>query len=296
MHPLHDGTEVDRYLSGVHAVIGGPSGPVCGLGTCSQCLGRAAAVIDTRSADLLKFDNGNVAASARQVAGYPRAGLTGAYDDRIKSFHGVQPSLAPPFTSVPSVPSHWLPVLMLQAVNNWHEERSRKLCAWTYHRRNLRHMEPVRIGLGILALLILVGLSILILIGYRRAARRADGVIRVVSFHRVEHPLEDRLEHRRNVRALKNQHGIPIERLGADLRRLRQLIQHSEHHSATQQVALRQAYDSVLSETCRMLSIEHELELPTAGMERDIERLRIEAELEAHGIVLSRPRRHDQNA
>jgi hypothetical protein len=59
---------------------------------------------------------------------------------------------------------------------------------------------------------------------------------------------------------------------------------------------LRQAYDTVLKETCAMVQVEHELDRPTGGMERDIERLRVEAMLEARGIVLSRSRRHDQNA
>ena len=59
---------------------------------------------------------------------------------------------------------------------------------------------------------------------------------------------------------------------------------------------MRRAYDSVLIDTCRMLSVEHELDLPTAGIERDIERVRVEAMLESRGIVLTPPRRHDQNA
>lgn len=154
----------------------------------------------------------------------------------------------------------------------------------------------VQLGLCVLAIVIMAGLPILILYGFDSTARGLDRTIRTISGNRVERPLEERLEHRRNVRALKNQRGTPVERLGADLRRLRLLIQHSEHHSATQQEALRQAYDAVLADTCRMLSVEHELDLPTAGIERDIERVRIEAILESRGIVLTPPRRHDQNA
>lgn len=155
----------------------------------------------------------------------------------------------------------------------------------------------VQLGLCVLAIVIMAGLPILILMGGQESAvRRIDRTVRKVSGRRIERPLEERLEHHRNVRALKHQRGTPIERLGADLRRLRYLIQHSEHHSATQQEALRRAYDSVLADTCRMLSVEHELDLPTAGMERDIERVRIEANLESRGIVLTPPRRHDQNA
>lgn len=154
----------------------------------------------------------------------------------------------------------------------------------------------VQLALCVLAIVIMAGLPILILIGQRRASRRLDEAIHAIARQRVEQRLEERLEHHRNVRALKHQHGTPIERLGADLRRLRQLIQHSEHQSASQQEALRRAYDSALVDTCRMLSVEHELDRPTAGFERDIERVRVEANLESRGIVLTPPRRHDQNA
>jgi hypothetical protein len=39
--------------------------------------------------------------------------------------------------------------------------------------------------------------------------------------------------------------------------------------------------------SCQMLEIEHDLGAETAGMERDIERIRVEAELERAGVVLS---------
>jgi hypothetical protein len=154
----------------------------------------------------------------------------------------------------------------------------------------------VQLGLCVLAIVIMAGLPILILFGQDTAARRLGRTLRTIKGRAAERTFEERLEHHRNVRALKNQRGMPIERLGADLRRLRHLIQHSEHHSATQQEALRRAYDSALADTCRMLAIEHELDRPTAGIERDIERVRIEANLELRGIVLTPPRRHDQNA
>lgn len=131
----------------------------------------------------------------------------------------------------------------------------------------------VWLGLCLLAMMIMVG----------------GAVVVVVSRDRLLRAMARRRDHRRNVRALKHQRGIPIERLGADLRRLRTLIQHSDHHSATQQEALRRAYDSALTDTCRMLAIEHELDRPTAGLERDIERFRIEANLQSRGIVLTPP-------
>lgn len=123
-------------------------------------------------------------------------------------------------------------------------------------------------------------------------------MVRFGSLHgdRIGAALRQRREHRRNVRALKHQAGIPIERLAFDLRRLRLLIQHSAHGSATQQSALRQAYDGVLIDTCAMLGVPHELDRATVGLERDIERVRVEAMLEARGIVLGRGQWRDQNA
>jgi hypothetical protein len=156
--------------------------------------------------------------------------------------------------------------------------------------------QAAQIALGVLALLIIAGLPLLIMVGIDAAIGDSDPWMRGQRIHRVSQTLHDRREHRRNVRALKHQVGIPIERLGSDLRRLRELIRHSDHASATQQAALRQAYDRVLIDTCTMLDLQHQLELPTVGLERDIERLRVEAMLEGHGIVLSNIRRHDQNA
>jgi hypothetical protein len=155
---------------------------------------------------------------------------------------------------------------------------------------------PVIIGTGLLALATVIGMTLLIMVHFGVAAARLDRALAELTNGRVDQPLERRLEHRANLRALKNQCGVPIERLGYDLRRLRVLVRGSEHCSATQQLALLQAYDQVLVETCVMLEVENDLDRPTAGMERDIERLRVEATLEACGIVLSDPHRRGQNA
>jgi hypothetical protein len=42
-----------------------------------------------------------------------------------------------------------------------------------------------------------------------------------------------------------------------------------------------------LMQACEMLDVPHDLGKKTAGRERDIERIRVEAELERAGIVLS---------
>lgn len=104
---------------------------------------------------------------------------------------------------------------------------------------------------------------------------------------RAAETMRQRAEHRRNVSALRHQHGIPIERLAADLRRLRRIVASDASSSAAHQLGNRMAYDRVLIESCEMLGIEHELDRNTAGHHRDIERLRVEAELEGAGLVLS---------
>ena len=68
------------------------------------------------------------------------------------------------------------------------------------------------------------------------------------------------------------------------------------HRSAAHQMGNRMAYDRILIEVCAMLEIEHELDRALAGLEQDIERLRVEAELERAGVVVSNDRRFGQAA
>ena len=103
-------------------------------------------------------------------------------------------------------------------------------------------------------------------------------------------------EHRQAVRALRTQQGVPLEQLAADLRRLRGLLGQDERRSAAHQMGNRLAYDRLIKQICEMLSIEHELDGESVvGVERDIERFRVEAELERAGVVLS-DRRYGQAA
>jgi len=94
-------------------------------------------------------------------------------------------------------------------------------------------------------------------------------------------------ERRRTLRALRRMHGVPLERLAADLRRLREVLRADEHRSAAQQLGNRLAYDQILIQACSMLEIEHELTEDTSGFERDIERFRVEAELERAGVTVT---------
>lgn len=84
--------------------------------------------------------------------------------------------------------------------------------------------------------------------------------------------------------------GRPIEQLAADLRRLRTAAATDQQRSATHQLANRVAYDQLLMQACEMVSVSHDLDKKTTGPERDIERIRVEAELERAGIVLSASR------
>ena len=107
------------------------------------------------------------------------------------------------------------------------------------------------------------------------------------SIRRWREKRADQADHRRVVRALKEQQGAPLEQLAADLRRLRALLGRDEHRSAAHQMGNRMAYDRLMIQICEMLGISHELEGDSIGVERDIERFRVEAELERAGVVLS---------
>ena len=102
-------------------------------------------------------------------------------------------------------------------------------------------------------------------------------------------------ERRRNLRAMRRQQGVPLEQVAANLRRLRGVLTVDAHRSAVHQIGNRVAYDQVLIQASEMLQIEHDLARRSAGMERNIERLRVEAELERAGVVLS-DRRYGQAA
>src|SRR5436305_9854645 len=83
--------------------------------------------------------------------------------------------------------------------------------------------------------------------------------------------------------------GRPIEQLAADFRRLRDAVASDAHRSAERQLADRMAYDRVLVELCDMISIDHHLGAQVVGRERDLERFRLEAEIERAGINLTGP-------
>jgi hypothetical protein len=82
--------------------------------------------------------------------------------------------------------------------------------------------------------------------------------------------------------------GPPLERLAADLRRLRRQRADSGR-SRVQREGARLAYEDVLSEAARALDISHDLERSPRGIGREVELLRIEQALLDAGLVLTGP-------
>jgi hypothetical protein len=80
-----------------------------------------------------------------------------------------------------------------------------------------------------------------------------------------------------------------IERVAADVRRMRRsLLTVSPRASAVRVNGLYLAYDYVLVEAADILGVPHGLEHLPLGGARDLERLRLEAGLEAAGLLLDR--------
>jgi hypothetical protein len=146
-------------------------------------------------------------------------------------------------------------------------------------------VDPYQLVLGAIAVAIMVFVPIFCVLGYDLLAGRWDEAL-----NRARERRAARANRRRGIRALRQQSGVPIEQLAADLRRLRRIVAEDAHRSAAHQLGNRLAYDGLLSQVCGMLEIEHDLSLETAGFERDIERIRVEAELERAGVMVTNPR------
>jgi hypothetical protein len=136
--------------------------------------------------------------------------------------------------------------------------------------------------LGALAVAVLVLVPVLCVIGYDVVAGRWDESLKLWRARR-----QLAREHKRDLRALRQQKGLPLEQVVADLRRLRLVVGKDAARSAAQQMGNRLAYDRLLVQACQMLEIEHELGRESVGLDRDIERVRVEAELERVGVQIS---------
>lgn len=80
--------------------------------------------------------------------------------------------------------------------------------------------------------------------------------------------------------------GPPLERLAADLRRLR--MQRADcRRSRVQREGARLAYEDVLREAARALGIAYELDHAPRGFGREVELLRLEQALLDAGLVLT---------
>lgn len=151
-------------------------------------------------------------------------------------------------------------------------------------------VDPYQVVLSVVAVAIMIGVPILCVLLYDLLAGRWDeplGRLRMMAV--------DSREHHRNVKMLRHQQGVPLEQVAANLRRLRSVVAADAHRSAAHQMGNRLAYDRVLVQACEMLNVEHDLGRESGGMDRDIERFRLEAELERAGVVLS-DRRYGQAA
>jgi hypothetical protein len=142
--------------------------------------------------------------------------------------------------------------------------------------------DTYNVVLGGVAVALLVCVPIAYVLFHEVVVRRCTDLLRKFRQNRIE-----TLEHRRQLRALRDQRGIPIERLAADLRRLRAAIAADAGRSAAHQIGNRLAYDRVLAQACAMFDIQHDLDTDCSGIARDIERFRVEAELERVGVVIS---------
>jgi hypothetical protein len=79
----------------------------------------------------------------------------------------------------------------------------------------------------------------------------------------------------------------PIQDLAADLRRVHRLL--TEFGPGTpmaRRLGTRQAYDALLIEACEAVEVEHQLQKLPEGIDREIERLRLEESLRSAGLAI----------
>jgi hypothetical protein len=82
----------------------------------------------------------------------------------------------------------------------------------------------------------------------------------------------------------------PLERIAATLRRLSAEMRHLRRGtSAVRRRGLQMAYDDTLIAACRALEVPNELSDLPEGMERKVERLRVETELMRAGLSFRPP-------
>jgi hypothetical protein len=82
--------------------------------------------------------------------------------------------------------------------------------------------------------------------------------------------------------------GLPLERIARDLRRLQpEARRHRQGTTNAKHKGVVAAYDDLLLAACRAVGVSTDLDSLPEGLERESERLRVEAELEQAGIPIS---------
>lgn len=110
----------------------------------------------------------------------------------------------------------------------------------------------------------------------------------LVRLGRIIDAIEKVLRRRKQRRGGPEPSGRPIEMLAADVRRLRRecaLVPAGAPMARRRAIQL--AYDDALVETAASLGVAEQVSAFPIGTQRDLERLRLEAELEAAGIALT---------
>jgi hypothetical protein len=80
---------------------------------------------------------------------------------------------------------------------------------------------------------------------------------------------------------------LPIEQLAADLRRVhRLLVQCPDGTPMVRRIATRDAYDELLRQACDAVDVHHDLDALPEGVDRDMERLRVEEALRTAGLTI----------
>jgi hypothetical protein len=79
----------------------------------------------------------------------------------------------------------------------------------------------------------------------------------------------------------------PIQALAADLRRVHRLLaEFGPGTPAARRIGARQAYDALLIQACAAVEVEHELDALPEGLDREVERLRVEEALRTAGLAI----------
>ncbi|WP_309115508.1 hypothetical protein [Saccharothrix sp.] len=81
--------------------------------------------------------------------------------------------------------------------------------------------------------------------------------------------------------------GLPIEQLAADLRRVHRVLALIRPGTPyARRAGVRQAYDVLLAQACAAVGVPHRLDDLPEGVDRDIERLRVEEALRQEGLAI----------